>query len=68
MQLSARNIVSGKVIDVKVGQIMATVKVDIGAGNVLTSVVTADSVNELNIKPGEDISVFIKATSVMLAR
>ena len=68
MKLSARNVIKGKVVDIKEGMIMAKVKVDIGGGNVVTSVVSVEAIKELNVKPGEEIYIMIKATSVMLAR
>lgn len=68
MKLSTRNVIKGQVVDLKEGMIMAKVKVDIGGGNILTSVVTADAVKDLGVTVGEEISVLIKATSVMLAK
>jgi molybdopterin-binding protein len=68
MKLSTRNIIKGKVVEVKEGMIMAKVKVDVGNGNILTSLISAEAVNELDIKVGEEIKVLIKATSVMLAK
>jgi molybdopterin-binding protein len=68
MQISARNVFSGKVVDVKTGAVAAQVKVDIGGGNVITSMITVDSVEELGIKEGDDISVVIKSSEVMLAK
>jgi len=68
MRLSTRNILKGKVTEVKEGMVMAKVKVDIGNGNVVTALVSTDAVQELDVKVGEDIQVLIKATSVMLAK
>jgi molybdopterin-binding protein len=68
MKLSTRNVIKGKVIDVKEGAIMAKVKVDIGSGNVITSLISVEAVKELEVKVGEEILVLIKATSVMLAK
>ncbi len=68
MKISARNLLKGKVVDVKTGTIMAKVKVDLGGGNVLTSLISHEAVDELGVKVGEEINVMIKATSVMLAR
>lgn len=50
MKISARNNINGKVIDIKEGAVMAKVTVDIGNGNKITSVITTDSVKELNLK------------------
>lgn len=68
MQISARNVIKGKVIDLKEGAIMAKVKVDIGSGNVVSSLISVEAVKELGVKVGEDINIVIKATSVMLAK
>ncbi len=68
MKLSARNVFKGKVTDVKEGAVMAKVKVDIGGGNVVSSLVSLEAVKELDVKVGDDINILIKATSVMLAK
>ena len=68
MKLSTRNIFKGKVVDVKEGMVMAKVKVDIGGGNLVTSIVTVEALQELGVKVGEDLAVLIKATSVMVAK
>lgn len=68
MQLSTRNVLKGKVTDLREGVVMATVKVDVGNGNTLTSLISTEAVKELGVALGEDIQVMIKATSVMLAK
>jgi molybdopterin-binding protein len=67
MKLSARNVLKGKVVEVKKGAVAAQVRVDIGGGNLLTSMITVDAVEDLGIKPGDPVSVVIKSTEVMLA-
>jgi molybdopterin-binding protein len=66
MKLSARNVLKGKVVEVKKGAVAAQVRVDVG-GNVLTSMITVDAVEDLGIKQGDQVSVVIKSTEVMLA-
>ncbi len=66
MKLSTRNVIKGKVVDVKEGMVMAKVKVDIGGGNMLTSLISTEAVKELDVKAGAEVNVLIKATSVML--
>ena len=68
MKISARNVIKGKVVDVKSGPINARILVDIGGGNVISSVVTADAVGDLELARGAEVSVVIKSSSVMLAR
>jgi molybdopterin-binding protein len=67
MKLSARNALQGKVVEVKKGAVAAQVRVDIGGGNVVTSMVTVDAVNDLGIDVGSSVTVVIKSTEVMLA-
>lgn len=68
MKLSARNVFAGKVVNVKAGPINSRVLVDIGGGNIVSSVVTADAIDDLSITEGADVSVVIKSSAVMLAR
>jgi molybdopterin-binding protein len=68
MKLSTRNIFKGKVTSVQEGMVAAKVKVDIGGGNTVTSTVTVEAVKELGIKVGDEVSVLIKASSVMLGK
>ena len=68
MKLSTRNIIKGKVTAIKEGQVIANVKVDIGGGNTLTSTITVEAVKELGLKVGDNVSVLIKASSVMLGK
>jgi molybdopterin-binding protein len=48
--------------------VMAKVKVDVGGGNIVTSLISTEAVKDLGVKVGEDILVLIKATSVMLGK
>jgi len=67
MKLSSRNTLKGKVTKIKIATVAAQVHVDIGGGNTITSVVTADAVNELGLDVGNEVYVVIKATDVQLA-
>lgn len=66
MQLSARNSIKGKVLEVVSGIVTAKVKLDIGGGNTIVSVITVDSINELNIKVGDEVYAIFKSTEVMI--
>jgi molybdopterin-binding protein len=68
MKISARNVIKGKVVELKKGAVAAQVKVDIGGGNMLTSMITVDAVEDLGLDKGQEVSVVIKASEVMLAR
>ena len=65
MGLSARNQLRGTVEDVRLGEIMAHVIVNVGE-NVVESVITRTSAEELNLKRGDTVYVVIKSTEVMI--
>ena len=66
MKLSARNILHGTVMSITKGAVAAQVKVDIGGGNIITSTVTVDAVEDLGIAEGSPINVIIKSSEVIL--
>ena len=66
MKLSARNQLKGKVVEIKEGAVNGTVKIDIGGGNVISSVITMASIKELGLAVGKDAYAVIKASSVMI--
>jgi molybdopterin-binding protein len=68
MKLSTRNQIKGKVTQVEKGTVMAKVKIDIGGGNVITSTITMDAVNDLKLEKGDDVTALIKASSVMIGK
>ena len=66
MKLSARNQLKGTVIEIQDGAVNAIVKVDIGGGNIISSVITMASVRELGLKVGSTAYAVIKASNVMI--
>jgi molybdate transport system regulatory protein len=65
MKISARNQLRGKVETVDLGVVTAKVGVRVGE-NLIESVITKQSVEELNIKVGSEVTAIIKSTEVML--
>jgi len=68
MKLSTRNQIKGKVIEVVKGAVAAKVKIDIGGGNMITSTITVDAVNDLKLKKGDRVVALIKASSIMIGK
>ncbi len=68
MQLSARNQLKGKVIEIKEGAIMSQIKLDIGNGNIITSLIGKDSLTELGLKTGDAAIAVIKSTEVIIGK
>ena len=66
MELSARNQLKGTVRSVEIGAVMAEVVVSIGDGEVVASI-TRGSAEGLGLKEGDQVTVVIKATDVMIA-
>ncbi|MFF3416176.1 molybdopterin-binding protein [Streptomyces sp. NPDC002698] len=67
MSLSIRNQLPGTVTSVTPGEVMATVKVRLDAGQEITAAVTLEAVRELGLTPGSAVRALIKSTEVSLA-
>lgn len=67
MALSARNQLAGKVKEIKIGDIMAHVTVKVG-NNLIESIITRDSAEELKLKKGDSVRVVVKSTEVMIQK
>ena len=67
MALSARNKLVGKVKEVKLGEIVAQVTVKVGS-NLIDSVITRSSAEELGLKKGDTVTVVVKSTEVMIQK
>jgi molybdopterin-binding protein len=67
MRISARNILKGKIVEVKKGQTTAHVMIDVGGGTIVTASITNESVDDLELKKGMAASAVIKSSDVMVA-
>ena len=67
MQISARNVLSGRVKSVTFGVVSAEVVVELSGGDEIVSVITKRSAEELGLSEGKEVLVVVKATSVMIA-
>ncbi len=67
MRISARNQIKGTVLEVTKGATTSHVRVDIGGGQVMTSSITNEAVDELGLKAGVKAVVVVKASDVMIA-
>jgi molybdopterin-binding protein len=67
MALSARNQLIGKVKEIQIGDVMAHVVVKVGS-NLVESVITRNSAEELKLKKGDTVRVVIKSTEVMIQK
>ncbi|ATW26969.1 TOBE domain-containing protein [Candidatus Formimonas warabiya] len=67
MKVSGRNQIGGRVAKVERDGLMAKVTIDVDRCT-MTSVITGDAVDDLNIKEGDQVSALVKSTSVMLMK
>ena len=65
MKYGARNIIKAKVKSVKKGDVMALVKFDVTVPAEMASVLTTESVEHLQLKPGDEIALINKAIHVL---
>jgi molybdopterin-binding protein len=66
-KLSARNQIEGKIVELEVDGVMAHVTVQVGK-NLIESVITRRSADEMKLKIGDRVSAVIKSTEVMLQK
>jgi len=68
MRISARNMLSGKITEVKKGQVVAVVKLALSSGVTVSSIITNESADNLGLQAGKDATAIIKASSVMIGK
>jgi molybdopterin-binding protein len=68
MKLSARNVFSGKVVEVTRGQTTGHVRVEIAPGIVITSAITMAAIDDLAIKVGDRAHAIIKSSDVIIGK
>ena len=66
MRISARNQIKGTVVDVTKGATTSHVRVDIGQGQIITSAITNEAVDDLGIKVKGNVTLVVKASDVMI--
>ena len=66
MKISARNVLKGKVKQVKAGAVNAEVIVELPGGAEIVSIITKESAHNLKLKAGKAVYAIIKASNVMI--
>ena len=67
MKISARNVLKGKVKQIKAGAVNIEVIVELPGGAEIVSVITKESVENLKLSKGKAVYAVIKASNVMIA-
>ena len=66
--ISARNKLEGVVTKIENGAVASTVKIEISGSTNLTSMITKEAVEELDLKEGDKVEAIIKATEIMISK
>ena len=67
MRLSARNRLIGKITEIHLGDVMAHIIIHVG-DQVVESVITRRSADEMKLQVGDTVGAIIKSTEVMLEK
>ena len=68
MKYGVRNSFKGKVKEIKKGTVMCEVVVEVNPATTITSVMTLDSLSELGLKVGDEVTALTKAIHVILVK
>jgi len=68
LKLSARNSLKGSIEDINLGAVNAEVVINIGNEDKIVSIVTVNSVKNMNLQVGTKVDAVIKASDIMIGR
>jgi molybdopterin-binding protein len=68
MKFGARNKLMGRIVEIKRGMVMSQIKFEIPAGAIMSSVITVESLDDLDIKEGDTVRAVVKAVNVLLIK
>ncbi|UXM95409.1 TOBE domain-containing protein [Bartonella sp. HY329] len=66
MKISARNVLKGKIVEIKKGATTAHVRLDVN-GTIVTASITNESVDDLQLTVGMEAAAVVKSSDVMIA-
>jgi molybdopterin-binding protein len=67
MKISARNVLKGKVKNVKHGSVNSEVTIELPGGVQIVSIITKKSAQGLHLSKGKGVYAVVKASNVMIA-
>jgi molybdopterin-binding protein len=65
MKFGAQNQITGKVISIQRGDVMSLVKFEVTTPTRMASVVTTESVDDLELEVGDQVRLMVKAVHVL---
>lgn len=67
-KLSARNRLRVQITDVQKGEVTASIKMKVTTPAALTSIISREAVEDLDLKAGDEVVAIIKSTEVIIAK
>ena len=68
MKVSARNQIAGRIVRITPGADNGAVKVDIGGGHLVTANITEEAIADLALVEGDEVTVLVKASDVLIGK
>ncbi|KIM13150.1 MAG: molybdenum-binding protein [Sulfurovum sp. FS08-3] len=68
LNISARNKFVGTVVEITQGSINASVKIDLGNGDTVSSTIMTDSLLALGLQKGDEACAIVKASDIMIGK
>jgi molybdate transport system regulatory protein len=68
LKLSARNKLKGKITSIERDAIVAKIKIEIATPVTITSVITREAADDLELKEGDEVEGVVKSTEVLISK
>jgi len=68
MIYGARNQLIGKVTNIRRGDVMCQIKLDVSTPAEMSSVITMESLEQLGIREGDSVKLVVKAVNVLVVK
>jgi molybdopterin-binding protein len=65
MKIGAQNQINGRVVSIQRGDVMSLVKFEVTVPTRMASVITTESVDDLELKVGDQVHLMVKAVHVL---
>jgi molybdate transport system regulatory protein len=68
LKLSARNRLKGKITSIEKDGVVASIKIEVTELATITSVITREAAEDLDLNEGDEVEAIVKATEVMISK
>ncbi|GAB2190069.1 hypothetical protein MAH1_16770 [Sessilibacter sp. MAH1] len=68
LKISARNRLKGKINTIKIGAVNSEISIQLSSNQILTAIVTCETVDDLALYEGSNCTALIKASQIIVAK